>query len=203
MNDRNAMARAKELWTGAVAMFGSLAGAQSGHLSGGHGRWVKATLTGALVLTGVIAWALALVQPWTSRASAMTLMATPAEVDTERLRSSAVDLETVINASPAPAAGLLKRSPFGPARSGTPMGAGSASKAGPSQAMPETRQMLDSVKGLKVEVILTTATGERWVVINGVNYREGDAVAGMEIVEIQGTRVKLQLAGTTCLLRMD
>ena len=34
-------------------------------------------------------------------------------------------------------------------------------------------------------MILTIPSGERWVVINGASYREGDAVAGMEIVEIR------------------
>jgi hypothetical protein len=70
-------------------------------------------------------------------------------------------------------------------------------------AAPTPRQILEEARGLRLEVILTTPSGERWVVINGTSYREGDAVAGMEIVEIQGTRIKLQRAGMMCLLRMD
>jgi hypothetical protein len=63
--------------------------------------------------------------------------------------------------------------------------------------------ILEVVRNLRLEVTLITPAGERWAVIDGVNYREGDTIAGMEIVEIQEGRVKLRQAGMTCLLRID
>jgi hypothetical protein len=63
--------------------------------------------------------------------------------------------------------------------------------------------ILEVVRNLRLEVTLITPAGERWAVIGGENYREGDTIAGMEIVEIQEGRVKLRQAGCTCLLRMD
>jgi hypothetical protein len=138
------------------------------------------------------------------------MMATAPELDAERMKAAPMDLEKLINERPAPVAASLPRSPFGPASAGgasvkvpNVMGQPARATVPAATSAEVVRQMLESVKGLKVDVILTTPSGEKWVVINGANYREGDAVAGMEIVEIQGTRVKLQQAGVTCLLRME
>jgi hypothetical protein len=75
--------------------------------------------------------------------------------------------------------------------------------ASAAKAAPAVQAVLEAVRGLRLEVILTTQAGERWAVINGRNLREGDRVAGLEIVEIQEGKVRLQQGGLTCLLRMD
>jgi multidrug efflux pump subunit AcrA (membrane-fusion protein) len=64
-------------------------------------------------------------------------------------------------------------------------------------------QVLAVVRTLKLEVTLIAPTGERWAVINGATYREGDAIAGLEISEIQEGKVRLRQRDITCLLRMD
>jgi Type II secretion system protein B len=218
MSDRERISGAKKILTRAAALVSSLTGYPLGRLDGSHGRRVRAILTAALVLTGVSAWALALVQPWTSRGANVAMMTLPGGVDAERLRSASVDLEKQISENAAPQASYreLSRSPFGPASAGAaefpaaaPTSSGHSSTGSENPvatapaAAPTTKQTLEEARGLRLEVILTTPSGERWVVINGTSYREGDAVAGMEIVEIQETRIKLQRAGTTCLLRMD
>jgi len=210
--------RAKSGAHGALARVGalvtSLTGYPPGHLGSSRGRCIRTILTAALIVTGTSAWALALVQPWAAHGNAMAMVGMAGGVDTERVRSAAVDLEKVISenavASPSP----LKRNPFGQVQVRRPEGAATHPAEGasavaqktqgpPSQGHATAKTVLDTAKGLKVEMILTGASGERWVVINGASYREGDAVAGLAITEIQGTRVKLQHAGITCLLGMD
>jgi len=218
--------------TGALARVGTLAssltGYPSGRLGSGCGRRVRTALTAALVVTGLSAWALAVVQPWVGRGASMAMVSMGGGVDAGRLRTAAVDFEKAISENPALAPPSLRRNPFGPAPSHPSqhkaaagwdqagMGGMGHEDEAPSQqraaasldqagmgAGPTPKHLMETAKGLKVEMILTAPSGERWVVINGESYREGDAVAGMEIVEIQGTRIKLQHAGMTCLLRMD
>jgi hypothetical protein len=201
---RKALARAAD-WAS------SLTGYPPGRLGTGHGRRIRTILTGALVLTGISAWALALVQPWATHGATIALVTMANGVDAERLRTAPVDLEKQISENATEAPTSLRRSPFGPAhaRPAESATASSHEKGGPGAARSvaasamTARQVLACVKGLRLEVIMTTPAGERWVVINGESYREGDAVDGMEIVEIQGTRVRLQQAGIVCLLPMN
>ena len=78
-----------------------------------------------------------------------------------------------------------------------------AAKKPPAALATPARNILETIKGLRLEVTLTAPTGERWAVINGENLREGDTIAGLEIIEIQEGKVKLQRGGMSCLLRMD
>ena len=83
----------------------------------GQGRRVRTALTVALIVTGVSAWALALVQPWTSRGVNVVMASLASGVDAERL-SAPVDLEKQISETQAGTPPSLRRSPFGPSRAG-------------------------------------------------------------------------------------
>ncbi len=170
-----------------------------------RGRWIQTALTVGLLLTGVSAWALALVQPWTGRTGDPGIITVASGVNAAQVRSADVDIEQLVDGAGAAPPATLQRNPFvavrtHPAAPGAAKGQVPPAGPAPGQA---AGQVLETVKGLRLEVILITPAGERWAVINARNYREGDAVAGMEIVEIQEGRVKLQQGGITCLLRMD
>lgn len=214
-------------WAAVVAW---LRGASAGRwASVCPGRWIRTALTTALALAGIAAWAIALVQPWTGKAGVPGIITLPKEVDAGRVKSVAVDLSRLA----APAVVPLvppERNPFAltaaadaqaAAPAATAVGAAckasaatavhqpkSVAAAAPAPAPPagsaaDSKDILESLKHLKLQVILITPAGERWAVINGNNYREGDAIAGLVITEIQEGRVKLQRDGATCLLRMD
>ena len=178
-----------------------------------RGRWIHGTLTIALLVTGVSAWALALVQPWTARTANAGMVAMTTGVDADKSRSAEVDPEALLSEGTAPQVKPIRRNPFvaGPVAAGVPSVAGrqepAAVACGQGEAEAPAEQgvagILETVKGLRLEVILLTPEGERWAVINSGNYREGDAVAGLRIVEIQESRVRLQQGAVTCLLRMD
>lgn len=182
-----------------------------------RGRWIHGTLTIALLVTGVSAWALALVQPWTSRTANAGMVAVTTGVDADKIRSAEVDPEALLSEGTAPQVKPIRRNPFvaGPVAAGVPSVAGrqdpAAAPCGETEAeVPAgtpaeqgVAGVLETVKGLRLEVILLAPAGERWAVINSRNYREGDAVAGLRIVEIQESRVRLQQGAVTCLLRMD
>lgn len=171
-------------------------------------RWVQAILTAGLLLTGLSAWAVALVQPWSGRQGDLGVVFVAGGFDAERVRSAATDVEELLAEKPAAEPKALRRNPFVPAQA--PAGAAMAASASVRPAetpVPAARltakDVLATVKTLKLEITIITPEGDRWAVINGENYREGNAIAGLELVEIQDGKVKLQHGGITCLLRMD
>jgi hypothetical protein len=189
-----------------------LAAHPRGRWATARGRWCQTVLTACLVVTGISAWALALVQPWTGRSADYGIVTFGDGMDTGKIRGAPLDVEKLFPTH-VPAPKPLVRNPF--ATPGAPRAA-----VGPETALPENQRpdkaaaavaapaplaktILEKIKGLRLEVTLTAPTGERWAVINGENLREGDTVAGLEITEIQEGKVKLQHGGTTCLLRMD
>ena len=191
-------------WAGLLSW---LAARPRGRWATARGRWAQTVLTAALLLAGLSAWALALVQPWTVRTMEHGVVTMTGVLDTEKIRSAASDVEKLL-VEPAAVTKPVRRNPFvlGAAATGEPPAdayrrPSSVGSGGDAAATPDA--ILRTVRGLKLEVILTTAGGERWAVINGEKVREGDAIAGLEIVEIQEGRVRLQQGGVTCLLRMD
>jgi len=218
-------------------LFAWLAARPRGRWATARGRCVQTGLTASLLLAGLAAWALALVQPWTRPGRAdLGIVTIAGGMDTGKIRAAAADVERLCATAPTPVK-PLRRNPFAPkAASAAPDrrpsatalggvreprtpagGAGPQPDAGASGyvrtcpaapaaglgAAPAVQAVLEAVRGLRLEVILTTPAGERWTVINGRNLREGDRIAGLEIVEIQEGRVRLQQGGVTCLLRMD
>jgi hypothetical protein len=202
-----------------------LAGRQRGRWATRRGRWIKTVLTAALIVTGLTAWAVALVQPWTGHRGDPGDVALGSSVDVEKLRQASAEVQKIVREYVPPVLKPLRRNPFegaGPAAAESaapavvaapapparpPDETASPAKLAPAAAPPSGRptppKVLETLRGLKLEIVVATPAGERWAVINGETYREGDTVAGLEIVEIQDGRVKLQQAGTTCLLRMD
>ena len=215
-------------------LFAWLAARPRGRWATARGRCVQTGLTASLLLAGLAAWALALVQPWTGRPADRGIVTIAGGMDTGRIRAAAADVDRLCAAAPTPVK-PPRRNPFAPkaasAAPGSEKVSGTLSRrvpvtfsdpglreprtpgrlgdqeAGPAdgaaRAAPAVQAVLEAVRGLRLEVILTTPAGERWAVINGRNLREGDRVAGLEIVEIQEGRVRLQQGGVTCLLRMD
>jgi len=206
-------------------LFAWLAARPRGRWATARGRCVQTGLTASLLLAGLAAWALALVQPWTRPGRADRGIVTIAGgMDTGKIRAAAADVERLCATAPAPVK-PLRRNPFAPrVASAAPdrqpsatalpgvreprQAAGGAGRttdpaASAAKAAPAVQAVLEAVRGLRLEMILTTRAGERWAVINGRNLREGDRVAGLEIVEIQEGKVRLQQGGVTCLLRMD
>ena len=206
-------------------LFAWLAARPRGRWATARGRCVQTGLTASLLLAGLAAWALALVQPWTRPGRADRGIVTIAGgMDTGKIRAAAADVERLCATAPTPVK-PLRRNPFAPKAASaatdrrpsatalpgvreprTPAG-GAGRTTGPAdgaaKAAPPVQAVLEAVRGLRLEMILTTRAGERWAVINGRNLREGDRVAGLEIVEIQEGKVRLQQGGVTCLLRMD
>jgi len=175
------------------------------------GRWLQTVLTLGLLLAALGAWALALVQPWTVRAGDAGIVTIASGVDTQKIRAALEEVEHLCLGPAGDEPQPVRRNPFAgslsePAADSRASAAepeGPASR-GPVDAAATTPQaILDAVKALKLQVILLAPDQQRWAVINGKNYRRGDAVAGFEIVDIQETTVKLRQAGVTCLLRID
>jgi len=188
-------------------------------------RRVHIVLTAALLVTGLTAWALAVVQPWTSRFEVSPVLVDAPGLDPEKVRAISAALEKLYSdVMPQPSA-PLRRNPFAsPAGAEAPPQSAPAARPAerlsgePQYRSPEPARAespaappasvsplaaLEAAKRLRLEVILITPAGDRWAVINGQNYRQGDAVAGFRIVEIQEGKVRLQQAGTICLLRME
>jgi len=181
-----------------------LASHPRGRWATARGRWCQTLLTAALIVAGVSAWALALVQPWTGRSGNYGIVTSAEGMDTEKIRAASLTVENLFPAQ-APAARPLARNPFAPRAGQGAAGqeGGQSDKAPPAALATPARNILETIKGLRLEVTLTAPTGERWAVINGENLREGDTIAGLEISEIQEGKVKLRHGGTTCVLRMD
>jgi len=212
-------------YAGLLAWF---AGRQRGRWATCRGRWIKTLLTAALLVTALSAWAVALVQPWMGRSEDWDIPPTGFGLDMEKVRSASADVEKLLPQYVPPTPKPLRRNlfegarpvaaspPASPAARDVPAPVRPEAESGPPAAKstvpepmsqagpaPTAKKVLETLKGLRLEVILMTPAGDRWAVINGESYREGDAVAGLEIVEIQEGRVRLQKAGMTGLLRMD
>jgi len=172
------------------------------------GRRVQMALTGVLIVAGVAAWAVALVQPWGRRTGDPGLVMVPvAELDLERIRSASASEDWMPQKKKAPLR-ELKRNPFLPdmgAAEAAPAPTHAEESAGlPRAASPgRAAGVLATVKAFRLEVTLMTPGGERWAVINGKDCREGDSVNGMKLIEIQEGKVKLEQDGIICMLRMD
>ena len=181
-----------------------LASCPKGRWATARGRLCRAVLTAGLIVAGVSAWALALVQPWTGRSGNFGIVTVADGMDTGKIRAASVNVEKLFPAQ-APATRPLARNPFAPAaaQGATGREGGLPDKTPPAALAAPARNILETLKGLRLDVTLTAPTGERWVVINGENRREGDTIAGLEIIEIQEGKVKLRHGGTTCVLRMD
>jgi hypothetical protein len=242
MNDRGSNRGSHANRARYAGLFAWLAARPRGRWATARGRWFQAFLTAILALTGLSAWALALVQPWTGRGGDRGMVTATGGIDSQKMRSAADEIERWLSEPTAATPRPLRRNPFVDSTAGKasvmaamsaePLPAGGAAKhpgaqigptpapagdpsahaagdpsahaAGAPAPLPvDPRAVLEAVKGLRLAVILIAPTGERWAVINGENYREGDAIAGLEIVEIQEGKVKLQRAGFTCLLRME
>jgi len=178
-------------------------------------------MTTLLLLAGLGAWALAVVQPCVARPGDPGIVAMPAvNVDPEKVRSVAREVEQLCREWKEAAVRPLRCNPFAASReerevsvsrpglreAGEPARAAASVPAGPLTrvgAAPEPKVLLADLKALRLEMTLIALGGERWAVINRTDYREGDTVAGMEIVEIREGKVKLQRGGVTCLLRID
>lgn len=188
-------------------------------------RWLQTIMTATLILTGMTAWAAALVQPWATRTLDANLLPVPTCIDTDKLRTASADIERVLDEPEVMPSVAPRRNPFlavrpgGPARevavkpaaasampTSKPVPSAPAAPSAPaseSQGGVSAAQVLAAVRGLRLEVTVIAPSGEKWAVINGANYREGDIVAGLEIAEIQEGRVRLRQAGVVGLLRMD
>jgi hypothetical protein len=188
-----------------------------------RGRWFHTVLTAGLLVAGFSAWALALIQPWAGHTGYYGQEAVSV-LDAGRVRSMAAELDRLATSDEHAPPKTPKRNPFAlPAAAAATAPApapratagadtGSAPRAiaapvlAPAPAVSSgisAKAVLDAARALRLDVTLIAPSGERWAVINGQNYREGDAVAGFQVTEIQEGKVRLQQAGMTCLLRMD
>jgi hypothetical protein len=200
-----------------AGLFAWLAGHATGRLAAGRGRWIKMILTVALLVTGLSAWALAVVQPWAVRTADPGIVALPAaDVSPEKVRTLSREVERLCGSWKERAPRLLRRNPFAgagaagrtgesaaPSPGAAAPAAPAADKLRPAGEAPTAKEILSVLKALRLEVTLVSPSGEPWAVIDGKDYRVGDTVSGMEIVEIGEGRVKLQRGAVTCLLRMD
>ena len=223
MTEKQPESKAVKSLTWGAGLLAWLAARPRGRWATARGRWVQTVLTSGLLLTGLTAWALALVQPWTAYPGDHGIVTFVNGVDTARIRAASTDIEKLCRSRVGAPPQALGRNPFASpgASSETVQRVAAATGAGQHSRPPEAgtggeparapgthptatpQAILEVVRNLRLEVTLITPAGERWAVIGGVNYREGDTIAGMEIVEIQEGRVKLRQAGMTCLLRMD
>jgi len=213
---------------GAAGLLAWLAGSPPAGRAGTGGwwatrkrQWLKTFMTTLLLLAGLGAWALAVVQPWVVRPGDPGIVALPAvTVNPEKVRSVAREVEQLCREWKEAVVRPVRRNPFAAGRQGQEVSAvplepcevgeparaaASAQERPPTHvgAVPEPKALLAVLKALRLEMTLVAPGGERWAVINRTDYREGDTVAGMEIVEIREGEVKLQRGGVTCLLRMN
>jgi hypothetical protein len=200
-----------------AGLFAWLAGHATGRLTAGRGRWIKMILTVALLVTGLSAWALAVVQPWAARSADPGIVALPAvDVSPEKVRMLSQEVERLCGNWKERVLRPLRRNPFGGARAAGRGGgvaapspgaaapaASAAEKSRSAPEVPTAKEILSALKALRLEVTLVSPSGEHWAVIDGKDYRVGDTVGGMEIIEIGEGQVKLQRGAVTCLLRMD
>jgi len=176
----------------------------------GRSQWLHAGLAVALLVAGVAAWALALVQPWEAQASDPGIVAVPGRPAPQQVQAAVQEAEHLFEEVAPAAAPALGRNPFkalrraetpnGPPRSQMETGGRSASPdAGPVTA----KEVAETARGLHLKATIRSTRGERWAVINEKAYREGDEVAGLVLIKIGDDRATLRRAGVTCMLRMD
>lgn len=175
-----------------------------------RGRWLHVGLTVMLLVTGLAAWALALVQPWKAQASDPGIVAARGQPAPQRVRAAAQEAEKLLEHEVVPALPTLGRNPFKtPGWAEAPRGASGPALASPGgPASPGTgpvtaEQVAETVRGLTLKATVRSTRGERWAVINEKAYREGDEVAGLTLVEIGEDRAMFRRAGVTCVLKMD
>jgi hypothetical protein len=176
-------------------------------------RWIQVGLTVTLLAAGVVAWAVALVQPWKAKAADPGMVAVPGQPQAHRVREAAEEGETLFEQAPPPALPALSRNPFEtPAWAVLPDGATgpSATASARSAAVScdgdedlTAKAVAETVRGLQLKATVRSTRGERWVVINEKVYREGDEVAGLALVEIGDAHATLRGGGVTCVIRMD
>ena len=201
-----------ELKDRASGLWAWLGGRPAGGLRTGRGRWVKMILTAGLLVAGLSAWAIAVVQPWAARTTDPGIVAVAsANVTPQQMRLLSEDVERLCAGWRERRAPALHRNPFAsrgvaaaeaealPTDPPPPAEEVQAQKALPAGAPAE---FLSAVKGLRVELTLTGPGGEPWAVINGQDCHVGDMVAGLEIVEIGEGWVTLKQGTVTCRLRM-
>jgi len=172
-------------------------------------RRLKTGLTIGLVLTGLGAWAAALVQPWAAHGGDPGVVTVPAPaLSEERIRAVASEGERLPPRKTTQGCELVRNPFLGHAQAAeagptpeTPVPAPAA--VAPTPAAPKPSEVLAAVKALHLDMTLTGAGGERWAVINGHDYREGDSVGGLRLAEVQEGKVKLEQGGIVCLLQMD
>jgi len=186
-----------------------LFGGRLRHWGSARARWLNGGLTLALLLAGVAAWVLAIVQPWTVRAADPGIVPVKGQVTPDRVRQVAADASLRVEAPAAKQPRPIGRNPFrasatasgGPAASGPCGFAGG--KTDPLGIAPTARQIADLVKDLRLKATVLGPNGQRWAVINGNTYQEGEDVAGLTLVEIREDRARLRRADVTCVLKMD
>jgi len=174
-----------------------------------HGRWLRAGLTVALVVAGLTTWALAIVQPWKAQAADPGIVPIKDLLSPNRVRELAVATDQRVG---PPAFGLARpvtRNPFcakgtdgaaKPAASPVPEEPGTGDRS----CTPWTAgRVAEVAQGLSLKATVASPSGERWAVINGETYREGDEVAGLRLVEVREDRARLDRAGIQCVLKMD
>jgi len=197
-----------------------------------HGRYLHIGLTATLLVAGLAAWALALVQPWKAHAADPGILAVAGQPAPQRVRAAAAEAEHLVDAVPMPPLPVLARNPFetaeqdaSTAEPGTeaqenPSAAAGGFADGPrgdtatgrevpadvdgtASGAPTARQVAETVRGLELKATVRSTRGERWAVINNKVYRAGDEVAGLILVEIGENRATLRRGAVTCVLRMD
>jgi hypothetical protein len=191
-----------------------------GRWASARGRWIQTLLTVILLVTGASAWALALIQPWATH-SINSAQAGVTTLDAEKMRAIAADLQKIAAEENVPPAAVPQRNPFtrpmiaaATAVHPAPAAGVAAEKPVPAPTTSEkptlrpavatgSKAVLEAIKGLRLAVTVVPPDGQRVAIINDTEYREGETVAGFQILEIQEGKVKLQQAGVTCLLRME
>jgi len=185
-------------------------GSGTGRRRSDRSRWLHAGLAAILLVAGVAAWALALVQPWKAQASDPGIVAVPGRPAPQQVQAAVQEAEHLLEPQRPPAPPALGRNPFTtPGWVGTPNDPpgprpGTGGRAALPGAGPMTaKEAAETLRGLHLKATVHSRGGEQWAVINEKAYREGDAVAGLVLVEIGDDRATLRRDGVTCVLRMD
>jgi len=175
-----------------------------------RGRWLRVTLTVTLMTAGVAAWALALVQPWKAQAAGRGIVTVRRQPVPGQVRAAAREADDRLEQEVLPAPPPLARDPFSAsgwaemsAAASRPRPASPGGAACPGAGPVTAAQAAEVVRSLHLKATVCSTRGERWAVINGKAYREGDEVAGLTLVEIGENRATLRRADVTCILKMD
>jgi len=170
-------------------------------------RWLHGALTVGLLLTGLAAWALALLQPWRAPATA-AVVPLQAPEPPGRVEAAAREAARLFQVPHPPALRPLARDPFegarpgptregaspsakepdaappppGPAAGGEALGAEAVDGggAGPTPGRPSADAVARLVVGLRLEAVVFSPDGQCRAVIGERVYRPGDRVADAE-----------------------